>query len=208
MCCRMPRMPVRRLPFISLPKRERCRRCRLPAREQVRRFATRLRDLGVVPGDRVVAYLPNVPECAVAMLATTAIGAIWSSAAIDFGVRTVVDRFQQIAPKVLIAADGYHFGGKVFDRRREVAEIARRCRRCRRSSGCQTWQVRFRSKRRRCRARCTHGTRCSPAPTCRPIRSASSGSAPIIRCGSCSRRVPRACPRRSCIVMRASWPST
>ena len=80
---------------------------------------------GVVPGDRVVAYLPNVPECAVAMLATTAIGAIWSSAAIDFGVRTVVDRFQQIAPKVLIAADGYHFGGKVFDRRREVAEIAR-----------------------------------------------------------------------------------
>ncbi|MBN3840313.1 acetoacetate--CoA ligase [Burkholderia sp. Ac-20349] len=91
---------------------------------QVRRFATRLRELGVAPGDRVVAYLPNVPECAIAMLATTAIGAIWSSAAIDFGVRTVVDRFQQIAPKVLIAADGYHFGGKVFDRRREVAEIA------------------------------------------------------------------------------------
>ncbi|MBZ5790621.1 acetoacetate--CoA ligase [Burkholderia contaminans] len=92
---------------------------------QVRRFATRLRALGVEPGDRVVAYLPNVPECAVAMLAATAIGAVWSSAAIDFGVRTVVDRFQQIAPKVLIAADGYRFGGKVFDRQREVAEIAR-----------------------------------------------------------------------------------
>ncbi|AEI82266.1 acetoacetyl-coenzyme A synthetase AcsA (plasmid) [Cupriavidus necator N-1] len=92
---------------------------------QVRRIATRLRELGVEPGDRVVAYLPNVPECAVAMLATVSIGAVWSSAAIDFGVRTVVDRFQQIAPKVLIAADGYRFGGKVFDRAGEVLEIAR-----------------------------------------------------------------------------------
>jgi len=91
---------------------------------QVRRFATRLRELGVQPGDRVVSYLPNVPECAVAMLATVSIGAVWSSAAIDFGVRTVVDRFQQIAPKVLIAADGYHFGGKRFDRRGEVVQIA------------------------------------------------------------------------------------
>ena len=91
---------------------------------QVRRFATRLRELGVQPGDRVVAYLPNVPECAVAMLATVSIGAVWSSAAIDFGVRTVVDRFQQIAPKVLIAADGYSFGGKRFDRRGEVVQIA------------------------------------------------------------------------------------
>lgn len=91
---------------------------------QVRRFATRLRELGVQPGDRVVAYLPNVPECAVAMLAATSIGAVWSSAAIDFGVRTVVDRFQQIEPKVLIAADGYTFGGKVFDRQHEVFAIA------------------------------------------------------------------------------------
>lgn len=91
---------------------------------QVRRVATRLRELGVQPGDRVAAYLPNVPECAVAMLAATSIGAVWSSAAIDFGVRTVVDRFQQIEPKVLIAADGYAFGGKVFDRRREVFGVA------------------------------------------------------------------------------------
>ncbi|MGU7779061.1 acetoacetate--CoA ligase [Burkholderia sp. PU8-34] len=91
---------------------------------QVRRFATRLRELGVQPGDRVVAYLPNVPACAVAMLAATSIGAVWSSAAIDFGVRTVVDRFRQIAPKVLIAADGYTFGGKVFDRTSEVFQIA------------------------------------------------------------------------------------
>ncbi|WP_186144673.1 AMP-binding protein, partial [Burkholderia gladioli] len=56
---------------------------------RVRRVATRLREMGVQPGDRVVAYLPNVPECAIAMLAATSIGAVWSSAAIDFGVRTV-----------------------------------------------------------------------------------------------------------------------
>jgi acetoacetyl-CoA synthetase len=92
---------------------------------QVRTLAGQLRALGVQPGDRVVAYLPNVPACAVAMLAAASIGAVWSSAAIDFGVRTVVDRYTQIAPKVLIAADGYRFGGKVFDRRAEVGQIAR-----------------------------------------------------------------------------------
>lgn len=91
---------------------------------QVRRLATRLRELGVQPGDRVAAYLPNVPACAVAMLATASIGAVWSSAAIDFGVRSVVDRLRQIAPKVLIAADGYRFGGKDFARRDEVVQIA------------------------------------------------------------------------------------
>lgn len=91
---------------------------------QVRRLAERLRALGVQSGDRVVAYLPNVPACAVAMLAATSIGAVWSSAAIEFGARTVIDRYAQIAPKVLIAADGYTFGGKTFDRRAEVAEIA------------------------------------------------------------------------------------
>ncbi|WP_198971942.1 acetoacetate--CoA ligase [Xylophilus sp. ASV27] len=91
---------------------------------QVRRLAGRLRAMGVRPGDRVVAYLPNVPACAVAMLAATSIGAVWSSASIEFGARTVIDRFSQIAPKLLIAGDGYRFGGKTFDRRAEVAEIA------------------------------------------------------------------------------------
>ncbi len=90
---------------------------------KVRRMARWLRARGVGPGDRVVAYLPNVPACAVAMLATTSIGAVWSAAAIEFGVRTVVDRFRQIEPKVLIAADGYRFGGQDYDRRDEVAQI-------------------------------------------------------------------------------------
>lgn len=90
---------------------------------QVRILATQLRALGVQPGDRVVSYLPNVPETAVAMIATTAIGAVWSSAAPEFGTRTVIERFAQIAPKVLFAADGYRFGGKDFPREAEVRTI-------------------------------------------------------------------------------------
>ena len=90
---------------------------------QVRRLANRLRALGIAPGDRVVAYMPNAPETAVALLATTAIGAVWSAAAPEFGVQTVLDRFAQIEPRVLFAVDGYRFGGKDYDRRAEVARI-------------------------------------------------------------------------------------
>lgn len=91
---------------------------------RVRALATKLRSIGVAPGDRVVSYMPNVPEAAIAMMATTAIGAVWSAAAIEFGVRTVVDRFAQITPKVMFAADGYRFGGKDFHREAEVRHIA------------------------------------------------------------------------------------
>jgi len=91
---------------------------------RVRAFATYLRSIGVVPGDRVAAYLPTSPQAVIAMLATLAIGAIWSSAAPEFGARTVIERFAQIEPRVLIAADGYTFGGKPFDRRAEIATIA------------------------------------------------------------------------------------
>lgn len=92
--------------------------------EQVRTVATRLRAWGVQPGDRVVSYLPNVPEAAVAMMATLAIGAVWSAAAPEFGVATVVERFAQITPKVLLAVDGYRYGGKDVERREEVQRIA------------------------------------------------------------------------------------
>ena len=78
-------------------------------------LAQGLRAAGVGKGDRVAGYLPNMPETVVAMLATTSIGAIWSSASPDFGVQGVVDRFGQIAPKVLFSADGYFYGGKRFD---------------------------------------------------------------------------------------------
>lgn len=91
---------------------------------QVRIVATQLRALGVKPGDRVVSYMPNVPETAVAMLASVAVGAVWSSAAPEFGVKTVIERFSQIAPKILFAGDGYRFGGKDYRRETEVRRIA------------------------------------------------------------------------------------
>lgn len=92
-------------------------------RADVRVAATQLRRMGLQPGQCVVAYLPNCYEAAVAFLASTAIGAVWSTAAPEFGVQTVVDRFLQIAPTLLIACDGYRFGGKAFDRRAHVQQI-------------------------------------------------------------------------------------
>jgi acetoacetyl-CoA synthetase len=90
---------------------------------KVRILATQLRKLGLEPGDRVVSYMPNLPETAIAMIATIAIGAVWSSAAPEFGVKTVTERFAQIEPKLLFAADGYRFGGKDFSRHAEVRSI-------------------------------------------------------------------------------------
>jgi acetoacetyl-CoA synthetase len=91
--------------------------------DQVARCAAGLRRLGVGRGDRVAAYMPNVPETVVAFLACASIGAVWSSCAPEFGTPTVVDRFKQIEPKLLIATEGYRYGGKDFDRRGRVAEI-------------------------------------------------------------------------------------
>lgn len=82
-----------------------------------------LEQLGVVPGDRVVAYMPNIPQTLVALLAVTGSGAIWSSCAPDMGSAGVLDRFRQIEPKVLIAVDGYRYAGKDFDRRQVVREL-------------------------------------------------------------------------------------
>ncbi len=90
---------------------------------QVRRLATRLRALGVAPGDRVIAYLPNSPEAVIAMLATVSIGGIWASCGPDFGPRGVVDRFGQLSPKLAFCVDGYYYGGKLFDRRPELKAI-------------------------------------------------------------------------------------
>ena len=87
-------------------------------------LATELRKMGVRRGDRVAAYIPNIPEAAVALLATASIGAVWSSCSPDFGIKSVVDRFEQIQPKVLLAIDGYTYGGKKFDRRAEVKELS------------------------------------------------------------------------------------
>ncbi|MEN3282483.1 MAG: acetoacetyl-CoA synthetase [Solirubrobacteraceae bacterium] len=93
-------------------------------RDQTARIATGLRRLGVGPGDRVAAYMPNIPETIAAFLASASIGAIWSSAAPEFGARSVIDRFAQIEPKVLLGVDGYRYGGRDFNRTTVVQEIA------------------------------------------------------------------------------------
>jgi acetoacetyl-CoA synthetase len=90
---------------------------------QVAAIAAALRRLGVRRGDRVVAYMPNVPEALVAFLAAASLGAIWSSCPPEFGIRSVVDRFRQIEPRVLFAVDGYRHQGKTYDRRDALAEI-------------------------------------------------------------------------------------
>jgi acetoacetyl-CoA synthetase len=93
-------------------------------RLQVGSVAAQLRHMGVGKGDRVAAYLPNIPEAVIACLASVSLGAIWSSCSPDFGERAVLDRFEQIRPKVLLAADGYRYGGRDFDRR-EVVRMLR-----------------------------------------------------------------------------------
>jgi acetoacetyl-CoA synthetase len=93
-------------------------------RSQTASIASGLRALGVGEGDRVAAYMPNIPETVAALLACASIGAVWSSAAPEFGARSVIDRFAQIEPKVLLAIDGYRYGGKDFDRSEIVERIA------------------------------------------------------------------------------------
>ena len=92
---------------------------------QTAALAAHLRRVGLQPGDRVAAYLPNTPHAIVAVLATMSIGAVWSSCSPDFGANSVADRFAQIEPKVLIAVDGYTYGGKQFDKRETLQEICR-----------------------------------------------------------------------------------
>jgi acetoacetyl-CoA synthetase len=94
-------------------------------RARVAAAAAGLRASGVEAGDRVVAYMPNIVETTVALLATASIGAIWSVASPDFGAASVIDRFAQIEPKVLFAVDGYRYGGRDFDRLETVAELRR-----------------------------------------------------------------------------------
>ncbi len=92
---------------------------------EVARIAAGLRDLGIAPGDRVAGFLPNLPEAVIAMLATTSLGAVWTSCSPDFGINGVLDRFGQIAPRVLFTADGYFYAGKTLDSHRADPRRAR-----------------------------------------------------------------------------------
>lgn len=91
---------------------------------EVEQLAAGLKAAGVTVGDRVAAFMPNVPETIVAMLATTSLGAMWTSCSPDFGINGVMDRFGQIEPKILFACDGYHYNGKVIDSLPRVTAIA------------------------------------------------------------------------------------
>lgn len=92
--------------------------------EEVEQLAAGLKAAGVTVGDRVAAFMPNVPETIIAMLATTSLGAMWTSCSPDFGINGVMDRLGQIEPKVLFACDGYHYNGKVIDSLPRVTAIA------------------------------------------------------------------------------------
>jgi acetoacetyl-CoA synthetase len=109
---KVERKPVRTLTWQELQKR-------------VESFACGLKGMGVCPGDRVAAYLPNTPEAVIAFLASASLGAVWSCCSPDFGAPAVLDRFGQVQPKVLIATEGYSYGGKWFDRTEAVSIIAK-----------------------------------------------------------------------------------
>jgi acetoacetyl-CoA synthetase len=106
---------------------DRVKRCmsREELRLEVARFAAALRALGVQPGDRIAAWLPNMPETIVTMLAAASIGAIFTSASPDFGVQGALDRFGQVAPKVLVGVDGYFYNGKAIDVLGKLTEVAK-----------------------------------------------------------------------------------
>ena len=165
-------------------------------REQVARARAGLRRLGIGPGDRVVAYLPNVPETLVAFLATASLGAIWATCAPEFGPRSVIDRFGQLEPKLLLAIAGYTYGEKPIDRRAEVAEI--------RDALPEPRAGRPRPLRRRARRRPAGHARMGRAARREPDRSSSTPSASTTRSASSSPRGRPGCRRRSSIATAAS----
>ena len=159
--------------------------------------------LGVRRGDRVAAFLPNIPETVVGFLATASLGAIWSSCAPEFGTRAVVDRFAQIEPTVLLAIDGYRYGDKVVDRSSAVAEIRAALPTLRRHRRRALPPLRARGARRRARrrrvvraARRARAARLRP----RPVRP------PAVR--AVLARARPACPSRSSTATAASCSST
>jgi acetoacetyl-CoA synthetase len=94
--------------------------------DEVARLAKSLKETGVVPGDRVVGFMPNMPQSIMAMLAATSLGATWSSCSPDFGIKGVLDRFGQIQPKVLFTANGYSFKGKAIDSLSRISDILKK----------------------------------------------------------------------------------
>ena len=170
-------------------------------RDQVARARRGLQRLGVGPGDRVVAYLPNIPETLVAFLATASLGAIWSSCAPEFGIRSVIDRFSQVAPAVLLAVDGYRYGPAADDRVAEVAAIAQALPSLVATVWSPIWAMA--PARRRC-ARGAFLGRADRRGGAARVHAVPSTT----RCTSCTRRGRPGCPRRSSTAMAESSSST
>ena len=177
-------------------------------RAKVAECAAGLRGLGVEKGDRVVAYLPNVAEATIAFLAVASIGAIWSSASPDFGAGSLIDRFAQIEPKVLIAVDGYRYGGKDFDRTPIVKQLQEAM-----PSVEHTVLVPYLDPAATATSGAADaGERRSAGTTCsspaRTSRWSSSASPSTTRSGSSTRPGPPGCRRRSSRARAAScWSS-
>jgi acetoacetyl-CoA synthetase len=91
--------------------------------QKVSSLAASLRNMGVQNGDRVVSCMPNIPQTIIAFLACASIGAVWSSCSPDFGIRSVIDRFKQIKPKIIFAVDGYQYSGKTFDNHGKIVDL-------------------------------------------------------------------------------------
>ena len=168
-------------------------------RDQVARARAVLAGLGVGPGDRVAGYLPNVPEALVAFLATASLGAIWASCASEFGPRSVIDRFGQIEPAVLLVAGGYRYGNKDIDRREQVRQIRAELPSVRHVLDIRygPWQV-------------------EDAPSWPDLLAGAGWRAAAVRgrrrsatrCSCCSPPGRPACPRRSCTATAGSCLST
>ena len=178
---------------------------RLPMHElydQVARLAKSLRAMGVIPGDRVVGFMPNMMETIIAMLAATSLGAVWSSCSPDFGIKGVLDRFGQIEPKVLFTANGYTYGGKNFDSLGRIADIVKQLPSIEKvvvvpyTDPEPGYQSRFP------RAVLLPGF---SAPRRQVWKSTSSRFRPIIRCISCILPGPPGCPSAWSRALAGSW---
>jgi acetoacetyl-CoA synthetase len=163
--------------------------------------AQELRAMGVGRGDRVCAYLPNTPHAIVAFLACASLGAVWSLCSPDMGPVAVLDRFRQIAPKVLIAVDGQHYGGRAHDRRPVVHEVL---------AGLPSVQhlvlLADLDPAADAAAFAAPGRQAHRFDACSPAAATASnphGCPSTTRCGSSTAAAPPACPSPSCTAMAA-----
>ena len=167
-------------------------------RRQSASLALELRARGIGQGDRVAAYLPNIPAAVVGLLACASLGAIWTLCSPEMGINAVLDRWRQTAPKALIAVDSLYYAGKAMDRSAAIAEICRQL-----PSIESVFLVAGGCGGKTCPAPST-SLWPSGAMTQRSRRSSLNGCPSITRCGSFIPAAPPACPRRSCTAMAAS----